>query len=982
MAILTMIIRKMIKNKWLEISLLLGLILSVALTSSIPIYTNAILHRMLVKDLQNYQLENEVFPGRFNVESITRSVMPPEDRVKYLSDVDSYMEEEFTELISLPVISYVKQRETLTYSFIPLEELNYYNQTADEEKGEGIPKRSKKINVMGLSELNDHIKIIEGRLPSEQIENDIYEVLVTEKSLSSLNISLDKEIVILDGSQELITVKPVGIFEPKDYSDLYFNNNLFNTTFYLDFNLFEQQFTVQNVLPVRNSSWTLAFDYQKIKLLSVQNLVDANTSLKRYLDAYTNSDKNIKSNEVEFPIISILESYDLKQDKLKTMISFLYIPVLIMIAFYIFLVSNLIIERQKTEISVLRSRGANRLQILGGYLIEGLILGSLAYFSGIYIAKFFTKVLGSSNGFLQFVQRTSLQVDITGEAYVYAGFAVAGTIIMMLVPAFVHTRQNIVSLKRSMSRSKKSSFLHKFYFDIIFIAVGLYGLYTFKNQINDVIASGVFTSELSIDPLLFIVPNLFIIGMGLFLLRIYPWMIQLIYWLGRKRWSPVSYSTLLQVGRSATQYQLLMIFIILTLSTGMFSASAARTINSNMIDKISYTTGADVTMSVEFGNDNPDQYLPGASEQALDNTYTQYVEPSIETYKNLPGVEHVTRVFKENNVNFTNNKVNTKVQLMGIDTADFGRVAWFKNGLMDYHFYDYLNLISTNPQAILISQSIADAHDIKVGDTVNMGWVGTDNVEFMVYGIIDYWPSWNPNALSLEEIAESLDIPVATLEANPNLIASQTPQLVVGHLDFIQSRLGLRPYDFWAKLQPDFTNTAELYNGILEERIWLKEFTNAKEQIIKVKNDPFQLAINGVMTLGFIISILISLCGFLLYWILTLKGRTLQLGMLRAMGLRFSELIKMLILEQVLTTGAAMIMGIATGILTSKLFVTLFQITFNPIEQVPPFQVVIDPSDQRQIYMIVSFIILIGIMILGYMLSRIKIHQALKLGED
>ncbi|MFS1514385.1 ABC transporter permease [Chengkuizengella sp. SCS-71B] len=964
MAIFTMIIRKMIKNKWLEISLLLGLMLSVALTSSIPIYTNAILHRMLVKELENLQLQQNVFPGRFDVSSSIRSSMPPEDREKYLSSVDKYMEEVITEQISLPILSNVKQRETLNYSFIPLEEFNFLSELADdEEKTSSL--RSRKINILGSSEFNDHIQLIDGRLPSNQVEDDVYEVLITEGSLSALNITLNKELVILDGSNKLITVNPVGIFEPKDYSDVYFNKSLSNTTFYLDFNLFEQKFTSQNVLPVRNSYWNVSFDYQSIRLSSVDQLVDAYTGLKGYLTPYTNNDKNIKGNEVDLPIISILENYDKKQQKLKTMVSFLYIPVLIMIAFYIFLVSNLIIERQKTEISVLRSRGANRLQILGGYLIEGLILGSIAYFSGLYMAKFFTMILGSSNGFLQFVQRTSLSVEITGEAYVYAAFAVVGTIIMMLVPAFIHTRQNIVSLKRSMSRSKKTSFLHKFYFDIVFICIGLYGLYTFKNQMKDFVNSGVFTNEFSIDPLLFIVPNLFIIGMGLFLLRIYPWMIQLIYWLGKKRWSPVSYSTLLQVGRSATQYQLLMVFIILTLSTGMFSASAARTINSNMIDKISYTNGADIVMEVEFGNDNPDQYLPGASGEALDNTHTNYIEPSIEVFRNLPGIEHITRVFKEDNVNFTNNKVNTKVQLMGIDTADFGRVAWFKKGLMDHHFYDYLNLIATNPQAILISKSIADTHDIKVGDIVNMGWIGTNNVEFIVYGIVDYWPSWNPNFVS-----------------NPDITVSEKPQLVVGHLDFIQSRLALRPYEFWAKLKPDFSNTAQLYDAIQENRIWLNNLTNSKAQIIKVKNDPFQLAINGVMTLGFIISILISLCGFLLYWILTLKGRTLQLGMLRAMGLRFSELVKMLILEQTLTTGAAMLMGIITGVVTSKLFVTLFQITFNPLEQVPPFQVVIDPSDQRQIYMIVSIIILIGIMILGYMLSRIKIHQALKLGED
>ena len=55
--------------------------------------------------------------------------------------------------------------------------------------------------------------------------------------------------------------------------------------------------------------------------------------------------------------------------------------------------------------------------------------------------------------------------------------------------------------------------------------------------------------------------------------------------------------------------------------------------------------------------------------------------------------------------------------------------------------------------------------------------------------------------------------------------------------------------------------------------------------VIRSKNDPFQLAVNGVMTLGFLIAIGISFIGFLLYWLLSLYGRILQFGVLRAMGI-------------------------------------------------------------------------------------------------
>jgi putative ABC transport system permease protein len=136
------------------------------------------------------------------------------------------------------------------------------------------------------------------------------------------------------------------------------------------------------------------------------------------------------------------------------------------------------------------------------------------------------------------------------------------------------------------------------------------------------------------------------------------------------------------------------------------------------------------------------------------------------------------------------------------------------------------------------------------------------------------------------------------------------------------------------------------------------------------------------MTLGFLISIVICFFGFLLYWILSLSSRILQLGILRAMGISFRQLIGMLTTEQLLTSGAAIIIGVICGMVASNLFVPLFQLSFDPSQQVPPFEVIHDPVDTTRLYAIVTVMIGLGLFILGYMLSRIKIHQAVKLGED
>lgn len=48
---------------------------------------------------------------------------------------------------------------------------------------------------------------------------------------------------------------------------------------------------------------------------------------------------------------------------------------------------------------------------------------------------------------------------------------------------------------------------------------------------------------------------------------------------------------------------------------------------------------------------------------------------------------------------------------------------------------------------------------------------------------------------------------------------------------------------------------------------------------------------NGALTLGFVVIMLMTVIGFLIYWIISIRSRTLQFGVLRAMGVTFREVI-------------------------------------------------------------------------------------------
>jgi putative ABC transport system permease protein len=127
---------------------------------------------------------------------------------------------------------------------------------------------------------------------------------------------------------------------------------------------------------------------------------------------------------------------------------------------------------------------------------------------------------------------------------------------------------------------------------------------------------------------------------------------------------------------------------------------------------------------------------------------------------------------------------------------------------------------------------------------------------------------------------------------------------------------------------------------------------------------------------------LISTLGFLIYWIISIQGRILQFGIFRAMGLSLAKVIGMIACEQVLVSGAAIFTGVIIGGAAGSLFIPLLQIVYSSAEQVPPFRIIADHGDYMKIFIVVSAMLLIGFTTLWRIITRIRIDQAVKLGED
>jgi putative ABC transport system permease protein len=948
MGLLTMLIRKMFKNRWLIASLLAGMILSSALASSLPIYKDAIVLRMMHKEFEQYYMDSGSYPG--SIHAFMQLIdIPEEDRFEKIKLEEERFAKRFVEAYSDILIGNNAIKETVAVRWAPADPARLN------------PKTDRYAPLIMRKDLEAHIELVDGRLPAKEPANGVIEAVVIDRSLGDLEVVVGSELVTKEEKYEAnpVHVRVVGVVREKSPEDLYWNGMPLSrhvNQFIVDESIFESY--RESSMPVSFVRLLAQYEYTQLDLSSAAGLFREKESYNAHLKQAVSLASN-----ATFPAESVLAQFAEQENRLATLLWSLSVPIFVLIAFYLYMVSSLLIDRQRAEISVLRSRGAGKFQISLVFAMESALLASVAFLIGPWVGAWFTRIIGSSNTFLGFVQRKALRVEITPESLLYAGLAVIAALAINLLPVIMATRFSIVAQKRKAAREGKSVW-HTFGLDFICIALALYGYSTFRRRVDDLVGLGLGSNDLTIDPLLFMVPSLFILGTGLLLLRIYPWIVRLIYYTGRRYWAPSMYASLLLVSRRSGNYHAIMLFLILTLGTGIFHASAAMTLNRNIEEQISYGSGADIVLTQRWIDDTPPPVAPGGAEPSPSGSAVNYLEPDFERWRNMPGVEAAAKVYvnEEGMVWHKNSYIET-VTLYGIDTDDFGQTAWMKHNLLPHHFYEYLNLISQEPGSVLISKTMADSYGVQVGDSIQLSWEGRNQMTAVVYGIIDYFPAFNPNP------------PAGSTSVN------RPPMLVVGHLSAFQNNIALEPYRIWLKLQSPEERSG-LFQAIRDNRITLTSLTDTIALLQDSRNDPFRMAMNGVMSLSFILSLLISFVGFLLYWGLSMKGRTLQLGVMRAMGLSFRSMLGMLSGEQLLTSGAGIGFGVAAGSAASLVFVPMFQLSFDPGQIVPPFEIMLRAADSVPLFVLTGVMLGLALFMLAMLLRTMKIHQAVKLGED
>lgn len=929
-------LRRLVHSGALSASLLLAAVLCVAAVASVPIYTRGVLQKLLRADLEGLQHAGATFPGRIHAElDFSRPARGGDGFTRYQA-VDAAIGPLVGDL-GLGLLAGTQQLTLGPVFFQP----------------RGRPGARRLIKVEALSGLAEHVRITRGRMfgsaGSTAAADGPYEAIVTERAVAQLDLRLGATYELdrpsPDGAGPL-AVTVVGVFTLADERDPFWflPPRFYDDSFLVDDGRFRRELLHAGSEGLKVAQWHYALDYHQ---LTVGDL----PRVERVIDAYARRAADIGLRwRVAFR--DTLAAYRERAYRLRLTLWFLQVPALVVLLLFTQAIARARVESERVELATFIGRGAHAGQLAKRALVEGALLAVVALLIGLPAGLVLSRLVGASAGFLNFVQRQALPVTVDAGA---CGAGAAGALLFLLAmlgSTLRHTRRTIVHGVSHQERAVAAGTLEAgrngraAAAGAALIAVALYGLLRASAQEAVLERTGTAGAGLPLDPLLFAGAALFTLGVALLFVALFPYLVGLVFASGRRIWSPAWYGALARLGRGGGERMSVMLFLTLAFAFGAFFSITARTVNAAVEDRIRYREGADLVIEPLWSRQ------PAAA--AGGPAGYRYVEPDLRRYAGIDGIEGVTGVLRRSGVTAViGSGRGTVVELMAVVPDGFAEVAWFRAGLLPAHRHHYLNVLAADPRAMLLSTTLQRAYGIELGAPVSLTWAGQAPLAGHAAAFVDFWPAYDPHR----------------------------DHLVVANLAYVHARMQIEPYELWAERARGVDNRTIL-DGIDRAGVRISALTDTGAQVSAARREPAMLGLNGTLTIGFLLVTGVAAAAFVIAAAISLRSRQAELAVIRSIGLSRRRVVAMAAWEQFLVALSAVVVGVVLGAVAARIYVPTMQVVATAAERVPPLRVVALTSDFIRLYAIAAATFIAGALVVSGLIGRLRIHQAIRLGQE
>jgi putative ABC transport system permease protein len=963
-AVFVVTAKRIFSHKGLVLANLFGLVVSVALTMCVPLYTESIYYRMfnekMAIDQGTTQEEKRRPPFAFMFRYIGSWSGPKQ--WEDVQKVDEYLSGPGQTALGMPNQLLVRHFSTDSYRLFPAGDAAFYD----------MSKPVAWIKFATFSDFTDHVSLAEGNFPAipEPRSDSTVDVLVSDDLAKELGLQVGESYVLFEDAQQKTAgnidqfpVRIAGIWKAKDPNEPYW---FYSTdSFKEDFIVPEETFK-SRIDPYRNDEinlavWYYILDGSKFNISESRSLLYRITAMQQRVDTLLpNTDLSVS------PVENLMK-FD-QESRLLTLLLYAFsVPFIALIMAFIALVSSLGVEVRRNEIAMVRSRGLTVAQLLGIAVVEGLFLGGAALLLGAWASRLLALTIGKTRTFLTFSPDLDLRVQLSMGA-LYLGLSVIGlAIVMQIFPTLSAARHTVVTYKADRARSTLRPWWQRAYLDFLLLIPTAYGGYLL-NQQGSVVGGGenMNTNPFQ-NPLLFLVPVLGIFAVTLLFLRFLPWLMSVISWLASHTKSIGLLLAARHLARSPGFYSTPLVLLTVTLSLSAFTASLAQTLDNHLNDQFYYKNGADLNL-YEFGYQNKDQggvvALGGASQeeggasgdsQAATDAGPTWTFLPVSEHLKVNGVQKAARVGAYPSIVFAGGTT-LPGSFIGLDRVDFPLTAYWRRDFAPHNLGSLMNSLASAPNAVLVPRDFLDQYALGIGDTVRVQLKVYDQVVEMnmkIADTFDLFPTWYP----------------------------ETGPLFVGNLDYLFEQAGEKfPYRVWLKTDARVP-AGKIVSDLQAVDLDIVSWEDSRQQINMEQLLPNRQGLFGILTVGFGASAVITVLSFLLYALFSFRRRFIELGVLRAVGLSAGQMTTFLASELAFLIVVGAGVGTLTGIWAGKLFIPYLQVGPDAASLVPPFIVVVAWPVILRIFAMIGVLFVVALSVLVVLLMRMKIFQAIKLGE-
>ncbi len=912
---------------------LLGIMLAVGLVANASLFAQAVDQVILDRALAEFSRKTSRLPFSTSIYTFPSTRAPMS--LSEAEELQGHVVETLSSEVGLPV----------KHTGLEIHSGNMMLQPKSGTVSFGEGEYLGSVNLVYIEDITDHMDIVAGDpMDEESVSGDVLDVWMHNKLAETMGVNIGEEFsmgVTLSAAQKPVRVR--GIWQAKDPTDpFWFENPDASLKSSL---LVRHQDYIDVVQPMVASktwyvAWHVILDEDYVLPSRAQSYVEG------FGRALAIMNKYLPEVRLNTPPLDPLEDFVQRGMTLSIILLGFNLPAFGFLLYFLVLTSAIIAQWQRRESATLVSRGMRRSSILTLTLTEELLLFIPGYPLGIGFGMLLALLMGNTSSFLVFTQRDLLPVSLRGVNIPMTLVALLVALLARLWPAAKAARLSVVEVEREHSRPQRPPFWYRAYLDFILILPTAYAYRQLSDRGTLALLVQDRPEDLYRDPLLVLVPAIFILTSALMTLRIFPLIMRILDALASITPWITPHLALRQLGRQSQRYINPLLLVIVSLALGVYTISMAASLDQWLVDRMYYRVGSDLAFTPS--PDSGDSSGSGGGE-AVEVFGGDWI-PLPEEFLRIPGVVSATRLgtYSRAEINLAGQD-EIRCNFLALDRLTYPSTGWFRSDFADEPLGALMNRLATSSANVLVPQDFLEEYHLQIGDDLPMLVVVNYDLKinaiFKVAGTYEEFPT----------------------------VYEEDGIVVIGNLDYLSFYLGVTvPHDILLKVQ-DGVDGDEIFSSVRTQlRIPMTGHERDARALINEEQSQFErVGVFGTLSVGFLAAVVMAAMGLLIYTYASLRERLRRFTILRAVGLLRRQIVAQVVMEYTFLTAYGAIAGALIGIWASNLFVPFFRVTGEEgVPQPSLIPIIAQDRVERLVIAFVGAIIILEVWVILRALSR------------